>query len=185
MVSGDRYFELGKIIRVKGVKGEVELFIDSDNPAHYKNLNSVLVKLNGELVPFFIHQISIHKRFATVKFEGVDSLEDALYLADKEVFLPLEKLPPLPGNRYYLHDLDNCRVVDHALGYLGNISGITDVAGQPVAAVNKVNHEILFPLHHVFIEKLDKESNTLFVNLPEGLVAIYNSGNLNQDLPSE
>lgn len=185
MISGDRFFELGKIIRVKGVKGEVEIFLDSDNPAHYKTLTSVLVKLNDDLVPFFIQQISIHKRFALVKLEGVDSLEDALYLSDKEVFLPMENLPPLPENRYYLHDLLNCRVVDHSLGYLGNISGITEVAGQPVAAVDKNGDEILFPLHHVFIERHSKEANTLFVNLPEGLVDIYSQGNLNEDLPSE
>jgi 16S rRNA processing protein RimM len=173
MHAKENLFELGKVIRIKGIKGEIELFLDSDNPGHYHKMESILVELNHDLVPFFIEQIKINGKIATVKLEGTNTLEDALQLVDAPVFLPLEQLPPITGNRYYFHDIKGCGVIDKSLGYIGEIMAIYDLPKQPLAEVMFNGKEILFPLLDHFIEKLDKPSKTLYVDLPEGLVDIY------------
>ncbi len=173
MPDKDNFFELGKIIRAKGVKGELEILLDSDHPDHYKNLESVLLNIQQQLIPFFIRQIRIHGRQATVSLEGIDTLDQALALVDSAVFLPLEKLPLLSGKRFYFHDLIGVRVSDRIYGEIGTINRIYDIARQPVAEIKAGSKEILFPLQAVFIENFDQSARCLYVNLPEGLIDLY------------
>ena len=50
----------------------------------------MFIELNGGLVPFFIDSFRLKKEnIALVKFEDVDSEEDAQALVSKKVFLPL------------------------------------------------------------------------------------------------
>jgi len=172
----DHLFELGKVVRIRGVRGEIEIYLDCDNPGSYKNLESVLLDINHELVPFFISGIRIHKQFAWVKFEGTDSVDDALLLVGSMVYLPLEKLPVLPGKRFYFHELKGCHVIDSHAGSLGDISQIYEMEVQPLAEISRNGKGILFPLLEVFIDKFDKDNKTLYVNLPEGLIDIYLEG---------
>ena len=173
MSDRDGFFELGKVIRAKGVKGELEILLDSDHPGHYKNLESVLLDVQQQLVPFFIRQIRIQGIRATIFLEGIDILDQALALVNTTIFLPLEKLPPLSGKRFYLHDLIGAKVSDKTYGEIGTITRIYDIARQPVAEVKEGTKEILFPLQAVFIENFDKAARCLFVNLPEGLIDLY------------
>jgi 16S rRNA processing protein RimM len=176
MQARDQLFELGKVIRISGVKGEIEVYLDTDNPGNYKKLESVLLEINNELVPFFISGIRVKNRIARIKFEGTDSVDDALQLVNCVVFLPLDQLPGLEGKRFYFHEIKGCSVVDSRLGLLGELSQIYEMDLQPLAGISIKGKEILFPLLEAFIEKLDKENRILYVNLPEGLVDIYLEG---------
>lgn len=173
MNEKDQFFELGKVIRVKGIKGGIDIFLDTDRPLAYKNLESVLLEINSELVPFFISGIRINGRIATITLDGIDSIDKALALVHAFVFLPVEKVPPLSANRYYLHDINGCNVVDVNLGALGTVNAIIEAGNQPLAELTVNGKEVLIPLQDVFIERLDKANKTLFISLPEGYLNIY------------
>ena len=67
-------FYLGKIARKFSFKGEVLIYLDTDEPELYENLESVFVELNKSLVPFFIEKSALHKdKFLRVRFEDIDS----------------------------------------------------------------------------------------------------------------
>lgn len=44
---------LGTITKAIGYKGELNLFLDTDEPETYQNLESIFVEQHGLLVPFF------------------------------------------------------------------------------------------------------------------------------------
>ena len=99
-------FYLGKVAKKFSFKGEVLIYLDTDEPELYENMESVFVEFNKILVPFFIKNSSLHKNdFLRVQFEDVDSEEEADSILNCEVYLPLNMLPKLSGNKFYFHEV--------------------------------------------------------------------------------
>ncbi|OYQ44870.1 16S rRNA processing protein RimM [Flavobacterium cyanobacteriorum] len=167
-------FFLGKIAKKFSFKGEVLIWLDTDEPGLYKNLESVFVEVNKHLVPFFITSSSLHKNdFLRVRFEDVDTEEDADALVGKELYLPLSALPKLEGNRFYFHEVIGFTAEDQRLGDIGTIQSINDSTAQPLFEIKKGDTEILVPMIDDFIVKVDRENKKIILNTPEGLVDLY------------
>jgi 16S rRNA processing protein RimM len=167
-------FYLGKIAKKFSFKGEVLVYLDTDEPELYENMESVFVELNKNLVPFFIENSSMHKNdFLRVKFEDVDTEEDADAIMGCELYLPLSFLPILEGNQFYYHEVIGFEVEDQRLGVVGKIVSINDSTAQPLFEVLNGNLEMLIPMIDQFLVKIDRENKKVVMNLPEGLVEMY------------
>ena len=46
-------FQLGKITKPFGYKGEVVFFLDVDEPMDYAEMDSVFIEIGGKLLPYF------------------------------------------------------------------------------------------------------------------------------------
>ena len=113
-------FHLGYVAKLHGFKGEVSLFLDVSNPEDYADLEMVFIEINNQLTPFFIDSFKLkNKGFAAVKFEGVDTENDARFLQRKSLYLPAEILPELSGTSFYDHEIVGFTVVDTNFGEVG------------------------------------------------------------------
>ena len=56
---------------------------------------------------------------------------------------------------------------------MGTIVHINDKAAQPLFEIDRDGTEIFIPMIDDFIKKVDKENNTIQVETPEGLIALY------------
>jgi len=167
-------FYLGKIAKKFSFKGEVLLYLDTDEPELYENMESVFVEFNKNLVPFFIKNSSLHKNdFLRVQFEDVDNEEEADSIMNCEVYLPLSMLPKLTGNQFYYHEVIGFEIEDIRLGVFGKIVSINDSSAQPLFEVINGNVEILVPMIDQFLVKIDRENKKVVMDLPEGLVEMY------------
>lgn len=109
----DDYFYLGKITKTSGFKGEVAIFMDVDAPENYFDLKSVMVKTKNTIVPFFFEQLQFRKaQHFKARLQGVDTEEQAMSLVNAELYLPLNQLPTLTGNKFYYHEIIDFTVTD-------------------------------------------------------------------------
>jgi 16S rRNA processing protein RimM len=167
-------FYLGKIAKKFSFKGEVLIYLDTDEPELYENMESVFVEFNKNLVPFFIENSSLHKNdFLRVQFEDVDSEEEADSIIGCEVYLPLSMLPKLEGNKFYFHEVIGFEIEDKRLGVFGKIVSINDTTAQPLFEVLNGEVEMLIPMIDQFLVKIDRENKKVVMDLPEGLVEMY------------
>lgn len=167
-------FQLGHISKKHSFKGEVVIHLDTDEPEKYQNLESVLVELNGSLVPFFIEEsLLMGNNKLRVKFEDIASEEEANSLIGTELFLPLSSLPKLSGKKFYYHEVIGFKAKDVEKGLIGTIENVLDESVQPIFLIKSGEKEILVPAIDEFIEKVDRSNQSILLKTPEGLLDLY------------
>ena len=167
-------FYLGKVAKKYSFKGEVLVYLDTDEPELYTELESMFVEINGHLVPFFIERSSLHReKFLRTQFEDMDSEEIADTIVGKDVYLPLTMLPKLEGNKFYYHEVVGFDAIDQRLGNFGTILRISDNGVQALFEVQKDDAVILIPLIDEFIIEVNRENRSILFNTPEGLIDLY------------
>ncbi|MDR0971403.1 MAG: ribosome maturation factor RimM [Bacteroidales bacterium] len=166
-------FYFGKILKPFSFKGEIVIYMDVDNPDEYKELDGVYIEINKVLVLYPIEKIRINSNnTAVVRLQGV-SFEDIDRLKNKSLYLPLELLPVLEGNKFYFHEVINFKVIDKEKGEIGYIKEVLEYAVQPIFSIENQGKEILIPVIDSVIEKVDRENNTIYINAPKGLIDLY------------
>jgi len=171
-MTTDECYRLGKITKPFGYKGQVIFFLDVDAPEEYAELDAVFVETRKGLVPQFIKEIVINGNKATVTFDEL-SAEEAQSLVGCDLYLPLEMLPELTGNKFYYHEVTGWRVVDSEKGDIGTIASIIDYPAQAIFQIMKNDKEILIPVIDEVIDKVDRDEKTMYITAPNGLIDLY------------
>lgn len=173
-MTKDECFFLGKIVGKFSFKGEVLIKLDTDVPEMYTEMESVLIEYNENLVPFFIERSSLQKStLLRVKFEDIETEEDAEDLVGALTYLPLTMLPELDDDQFYFHEIIGFEVIDATHGSIGQITSINDSTAQALFEIQKDDKQILIPMNDEFIEKIDKPNKTIHLATPEGLIDLY------------
>lgn len=168
MNKNDCFF-LGRTVRKHGLKGEVKILLDVDFPSFYDGLENVFVDMRGDLIPFFFEHFQVDNRgFVIAKFEDVDG-ERIDEMINRDLFLPLEALPPLEENQFYYHDIIGWKALDTEGALIGLIDSVRDVPGQDLFVVKNGEKEILIPVIDAFIHRVQKADSAIVFDLPEGL----------------
>ncbi|GAB3569419.1 ribosome maturation factor RimM [Spirosoma luteolum] len=174
-MTKDDCYQVGHITKTHGVNGELVLFLDVDQPGEYAELDSVLLEVKGELIPYFIESIAIVKGSrAIVAFEDIDTIEQAERLINCGAFLPLDELEPITDpTRFYFHEIVGYQVVDAEAGELGIVQGVYAMNAQDLIAMDYQGKEVLIPINSDIVRTVDRATQKLNVVLPDGLLDIY------------
>jgi 16S rRNA processing protein RimM len=178
----DLCFQLGTITKKIGHDGRVNLSLETDTPNAYIKTESVFLEIHGKLVPFFITSFRLQPSSqAHIKFEDIDTVEDAESLVGVDAFLPLTMLPPLKGNKFYYHEVIGFKIVDNLSELAaGTIMEISENGPNDLFILENEGEEILIPIAEDWIVKVDRPNRQILMNLPEGLIEV-NKKVTNQD----
>ena len=167
------YFYLGKITKKFGLKGELVVYLDTDEPEKYHSLESVFFDLDGEPIPFFIKEIKIKNRNQLiVLFQDVDDANSSHYI-NTDLYLPLSMLPKLDGNKFYYHEIKGFTIIDKNKGNIGVCNDVIDYAQQAIMQIISDKGEILIPIVDNYIKNVNRENHTIEIESPPGLIELY------------
>ncbi len=169
----DDCFELGYIVKPHGTKGELQVFLDVDNPEEYLEMESVLVAQGADLVPFFIESLKKAGKNIVFAFEEINTIEEAEELRGAKLYLPLVALPELKSHQFYYHEIIRFTIQDQHLGKLGEVKEVFLKGKQDLIVMDYRGAEVLIPVTDDIITGVDKENRVLKTNLPEGLLDVY------------
>ena len=167
-------FFVGKIVKKFSFKGEVLVKLDTDDPEQFTQMESVFVEQHKSLIPFFIENLSLHKSsLLRIKFEEVETESDADALMGAHLYLPLDFLPELSGNQFYYHEIIGFEILDTNFGKVGSVVSVNDSTAQHLFVIDREGTEILIPINDDIIQEVDRDSKTIKVTAPEGLIDLY------------
>jgi 16S rRNA processing protein RimM len=165
---------LARILRARGLRGEVAAEILTDFPERLANLREVWLA-DGRGAP---RRIGVERCWlatsrggqAIFHFVGVDTVEAAEQLRGAEVQLPLDQRTQLGAGQYYVSDLAGCEVWEAgATESLGVVVDVEFPGGAPLLSVRTGEGEVLVPLAAEFCIRIDIQAKRIDVALPEGL----------------
>lgn len=172
-MTKDDCFYLGRIAKTHGIKGEVTIRLDVDDPSAYHDMKYFLLEINKVLTPFFVEKMTCSGDKVFVKVQDINTVEAASALTGKEVFLPLEMLPKLSGKQFYYHEVKGFLLIDEIHGELGPINDVIEYPTQAIIQVFKDKKEILIPILDQVIQKVDRKTKKLYIKAPDGLIDMY------------
>ena len=172
-MSVNEFYFLGKITRKFSFKGDLIIFLDTDEPSEYYNLDKIFIKIKDRYIPYFIEEIYPYKNNSIrVHFEDVNDENEAKNLINKEIYLPSNSLPVLERNKFYYHEIEGFKIKDKKVGELGYIKYVNDKSPQHLFVVDFNKKEILIPINDDLIENIDRKKKLINMNLPSGLIEL-------------
>ena len=161
-------FLLGTIFKLHGYKGDVNIYNEVDVPFDFNTLDYFLIEQNSELIPFFIDRARPTKpNVILVKFEDVDSEEEAKKILKRKIFLPKEFFSETDDNDISKKQLIGFLVIDIKMGELGKITFINSKTAQQLIYVHKDGNEFCFPWHEKFVKNIDAKKGIMEVEIPK------------------
>jgi 16S rRNA processing protein RimM len=165
---------LARILRPRGLRGEVAAQILTDFPERLPNLREVWLA-DGRGLP---RRTGVQRCWlstsrggqAIFQFAGVESVEAANGLRGCEVQVPLDQRAKLDAGNYYVSDLAGCEVWEAgATAPMGVVRDVEFPGATPLLAVETSEGEVLVPLAAEFCIHIDIQAKRIDVALPEGL----------------
>ena len=166
----NKYLELGQIVNVKGLKGEVKVNSFTDDNTKFERIPKVFVKQKQTLKEYEIEKVGYHKNQVIIKFKDINTVEEAENLRNSYIVVDREIFGELPEGVYYIADLIGMDVYTEANEYLGKVDDIFSTGSNDVYVVkDELGKQKLLPGIDEVIKKIDLESSKIIVNLIEGL----------------
>ncbi len=176
MITEEEITSVGKLLKTHALKGELNMILDID-PGYIEEGNPAIIDIDGIYVPFYAESIRTKGSFSfLVKFEGIDSEIEAKKLVNKTVYALRDRLKEYMLENYdeeyaLYDDLVGFTIeeVDH--GEIGKVVEIdTNTENELFIVETPEGNTVYIPLTEDFIEKMDEDSKTITMRLPDGLL---------------
>ena len=169
MIREEEVYQIGKLGKTHGVKGEISFLFD-DDVFDRVDADYLILKVDGIFVPFFIEEYRFKSDAnAIVKFEDIDTQERARELTGCEVYFPRE-LADGDDNSLSWAAIVGFSLIDAATGQsVGRIASIDDTT---LNILFEMEDGKLIPASEELITDVDKDNKTITIVLPQGILDI-------------
>ena len=171
--SAGRY-EIGKIVGVHGVRGDMLLLPQTDFPERFLGMKELDVTVAGKpMRTFKVLRIEPYEGKNTffLRLQGVEDRDAAETLKGALITVAEDERVELEEDEYWLDDIIGLAVFDKATGgRLGEITEVICTGSNDVYVVKTPEGASkAIPAIADVIEKVDVANGTMTVNIPEGL----------------
>ena len=164
-----KYLEAGKLINTHGVRGEYKFDAWCDKQSDYLKIKKFFLDENGK-EELKVVSIRTFGRFMLLKFEGIDTLDDALKHKGRTIYVHRDDVPK-KKDAEFIADIIGLPAIDVASGNIfGTIIDYTNKGSSNLYEIELTDKNTCYiPAIDVFVKKIDIEKGVYF-ELIEGLV---------------
>ena len=162
------FLEAGKIVTTHGLKGEVKVVPWTESPEELLDLE--VLYLNKGQTPMEIESSRLQGNMALLKFQGIDTIEEAQGLRGKVLYADRDDIP-LEEGQYFVQDVIGMRVVDADDGRLyGTVTDVSKTGANDVYHIRFADEKIrLVPKIPEVVLKMSPEEGEMVIRPLKGL----------------
>lgn len=167
MIREEDIYQIGKLGKTHGVKGEISFLFD-DDVFDRVDADYLILKVDGIFVPFFIEEYRFRSDAnAIVKFEDIDTQERAKEFTGCEVYFPRE-LADCNSDSISWVSIVGFDIIEAKSGNkIGRIASIDDTTLNILFCLEDGH---LIPASNKLITSIDQQARTITMHLPAGLL---------------
>ena len=158
----DNLLPTGQIVNTHGLRGHVKVMPWADDPDDLLDFDRFFI----DKKEYEVEHASRQKNMILLKLAGVDSIDDAIALRNKEISISRDDIE-LEEGVVFIADLIGVPVLADGVE-IGKITEVLTPPGNDVYVV-KGQHEYMIPAVKEFIEELNPEAGFVKVRLIEGM----------------
>ena len=167
-----KYLEIGQIVNTHGLKGYVKVIPFTDDINRFETLKTVYIVFKNELVECKIQDIKYVKNMVSLKFVGIDDINDAEKYKGCYLKIDRKDAKKLEKNTYFIADLIGLNVYDENEKQLGILEDIFPTGSNDVYVVRTEDgKQVLLPAISKVIKNIDIENEKIIVDISQG---VYN-----------
>lgn len=162
----------GKISKVHGLAGEVKFLPFSGQLDNISTLERIFLNKTsgGPLIELKIIKRSFHKGSATLKLDGISSIDDAEKLIGNHVYVETSDLRSLEDDEFYWFDLIGLETFTDDGQYIGIVDSLIDRSLQSILVVKNEGKEHLIPLTEPIVKEIDLKQSKIIISPIKGLL---------------
>lgn len=169
--GAEELLAVARIVKVRGVRGEVAAHLLTDFPERFDGLEELIaIDASGTRQTLSIEKSWLHGGRVILKFAGYDSPEAAQALVGRELAVPASDAVELDEGEFYDWQLIDCRVETIDNRSIGSVAEVLHTGAAPVLVVKDGAREHLIPLAASICVEIDTEEKLIRVDPPEGLI---------------
>lgn len=162
---------IAKIVRTRGLKGEVVAEILTDFPDRFESLGEVTgLDPSGGRVELTIEKFWFQSGRIVLKFAGYDTIESAEPLRYLEICVPESETVQLEEGEYFDWELSGCRVETADGTQIGEVRELMRTGGTELLVVESQGRDYLIPFAESICVEVDVETRRIVIDPPEGLL---------------
>ncbi len=167
---------MGKCLKSHGIRGEIKVLPETDEPAHFEGLERVYVGVSeASAEPYEVDQVRYQHTsrglLVLLKLRGVSNRTVADTLRGSWIFAEESALPPLEEGEYFLHDLIGMEAELETGEPLGTVEEIMELPAHEVLVIRRQEGgEVLVPLVPEFVTNVDLKKGRIRIQPIEGLL---------------
>ncbi len=162
---------IAKIVKPRGLRGEVVAGVLTDFPERFDRLENVTaVFADGKRSDLKIEDFFFQKDRIVLRFEGFNSIEEAETLRDVEICVPESSAAELAEDEFFDWQLTGCDVETIEGERIGTVREVMRTGGTEILVVEDGEREFLIPFAQAICPEVDIEAKKIRVDPPDGLL---------------
>ncbi|MBR1976830.1 16S rRNA processing protein RimM [bacterium] len=171
----EKFVSIGKILNFHGIKGEAKVGFQKGSEDQMLSLKKVYVRVfDDKALKFKVKSSRIHKNFAIMKFEGINSIDELLEYKGEKIYIEKsEALEALSEDEFMTSDLIGLNVFDNNDDYIGKVVDIGTNNANDILCIKPENpdyEQFLIPFVQELVPVVDISRNKIVIKPIEGLL---------------
>jgi len=166
-----KFVSVGKILNFHGVRGDAKVGYSRNQRDFMTALKDVFILKNNEYIPFKIKNIKFNNKFAIIKFDGIDSVNEIAEYKNCLIFVEESTIREnLDEDEFLIDELVGMKVISDG-NPAGVVIGVSNNGVNDLLSVKSNSQKIcLVPFVKAIVLNVDIKAKEVTVDNIQGLI---------------